>query len=733
MFKKRTIPVTENLCMPMSECKVEVPVPEVDFVFPAVSIETAKTVLDDVSISKDLALLAQTETFDIPHPSELEVEISRDLLEPLNSSRVGGKAFVEERKADQIAFPFGTGDGYRRTFQEKREGATTRQGLSVWDQLLPLLQPPLNFKFTKILDLPCDVYPYQWEGIKFLQERESALLGDDMGTGKTVQSAIALRCLFQSGKIKSALIICPRSVLRHWDRELEKWAPILGVTVVRGPKEFRRTCWERPAHVWLTTYDTLREDIEEVRNCKKDGYDVVIADEVQYIKNPGRGRAKALRQLPCRKRWGLSGTPIENRLEELVSIFQFIKPRLFSTVNRALTVEEVKKTIKPFFLRRRKEDVLKDLPPKIRNEEWLTLEGQQYEAYKRAEEEGIVYLKKLGEEITVFHILELLTRLKQLCNIDARSKESTKLEWLEDSLDDIIGSGDKVLIYSQYLESGIKWLEEELKKYNPLCYGSELSEQKRKHIEEVFKNESQYPIFLATQKTGGLGINLTAANYVIHFDHWWNPATGKQAEDRAHRIGQEKKVFVYHLWVADTVEERIYKKLKEKQRLYDEVIDSLSNVKGSGLSEEEIFALFNLKKPEKGKKPFEPAKEGFLKLSPKEFEDIVERLYQKMGYGTRRGPTARDRGVDITATRQSVGGIEKIAVQCKRHENSVGVEIARELLGVINKDNTFTKAVIVSATGFTNDCRNFCQGEGRLELVDGVRLLQFLKNYQLTW
>lgn len=732
LFKKRAAIVTENLFRPMSECKVEVPIPEVDLIFPAVYIKTVKAVLDTVSVSENLTSFPQPETRDIFYLSELGVEISGNLIEPLNPAWVGGKTYIEERKTSQIELPFKKGDGYRRSFRERREGTTRiRQGLSVWDRLFPLLQPPINFKFTPILDLPCDVYPYQWKGVEWLAKMEFALLGDDMGTGKTIQSIIALRCLFQQGKIKSVLIICPRSVLGHWDRELEKWAPILGVTVVRGSKESRKTCWEQPAHVWLTTYDTLRQDIEEVKNLKKDGYDVVIADEVQKIKNPGTGYARSVRQLPCRKRWGLSGTPVENRLEELVSIFQFIKPGLLH--QKELAVEDAKRIIKPFFLRRRKEDVLKDLPPKIIYEEWLSLDGQQAEAYKRAEEEGIVYLKRLGEEITVFHILELITRLKQLCNVDAKSKESAKLRWVKDSLEDIVSSGDKVLIYSQYLESGIQWLKEELKEHNPLYYGSELSDPRRKHVEELFKNESRYPIFLATQKTGGLGLNLTSANYVIHFDHWWNPATANQAEDRAHRIGQEKKVFVYHLWVEDSVEERVYKKLKEKQGLYDEVIDSLSNIEGSGLSEDEIFELFSLKKPQKGKIPIEPVRDGFLKLSPKEFEDIVEGLYQKMGYGTRRRPRTRDQGVDIIATRQTVGGVEKIAIQCKRHEDSVGVEVARELLGVINKDNTFTKAVIVSSTSFTNDCRIFCQDVGRLELIDGSRLLQFLNNYQVTW
>jgi len=162
-----------------------------------------------------------------------------------------------------------------------------------------MLQPPVDYSFIDVLDLPprCSLYPYQWDGIKFLVENHGALLGDDMGTGKTVQSILAMRLLFQRGDVKSALIVCPLSILPHWDREMERWSPNLRVTVVRGNKEHREYCWYYTTHVWITTYDTLRQDMTTNGDDLKNKFDLIIIDEAQRIKTSGTGITKAVRKL----------------------------------------------------------------------------------------------------------------------------------------------------------------------------------------------------------------------------------------------------------------------------------------------------------------------------------------------------------------------------------------------------------------------------------------------------
>ncbi|GAG01891.1 unnamed protein product, partial [marine sediment metagenome] len=239
--------------------------------------------------------------------------ISENIFHPLKQANIGGKNYKEKRcEAKKHEFDFDENtehrpsfiekvDGYRKSFQRVRHDSTLTSvtRLSPWDMLLPMLQPPVDFDFIDVLDLPprCEPYPYQWKGIEFLVERDGALLGDDMGTGKTVQSIIAMRLLFQRGDVKSALIVCPLSVLTHWDRELERWSPNLHVTVVRGNKEHRKYCWYYTTHVWITTYDTLRQDMTSNEAELKDKFDLVILDEAQRVKNPTTGVTKAVRKL----------------------------------------------------------------------------------------------------------------------------------------------------------------------------------------------------------------------------------------------------------------------------------------------------------------------------------------------------------------------------------------------------------------------------------------------------
>ena len=243
-------------------------------------------------------LLVPDET--IPAMSLIEdlPTVSENLFKPLGKYATDGKHFKKDTPAGQQSLfaDFGLEtqktekiDGYRKSFSEKRadRNHVSRKGADVWDLLLPLLQPPIDHNFVDVLDLPprCSPHAYQWDGIKFLVERQSALLGDDMGTGKTVQSILASRLLFQRGIIRRALIVLPLSVLAQWARELEKWAPSLKTTVVRGTVEHRKVCWSMPAHVWITTYDTLRQDIAELTDGKNHRFDLVILDEAQRVTN----------------------------------------------------------------------------------------------------------------------------------------------------------------------------------------------------------------------------------------------------------------------------------------------------------------------------------------------------------------------------------------------------------------------------------------------------------------
>jgi SNF2 family DNA or RNA helicase len=691
--------------------------------------------------------------------SEL-AEISGNIFHSIKKPNIGGKNYKKkEYKAEQHEFDFGETaqaepsfiekvDGYRKSFRRVKHDSTRTSvtRLSPWDMLLPILQPPVDFEFTESLDLPprCEPYPYQWDGIKFLVESDGALLGDDMGTGKTVQSILAMRLLFQRGDIISALIVCPLSVLKHWDREMQRWSPNLHVTVVRGNKEHRKYCWYYTTHVWITTYDTLRQDMENDENGLKGKFDLVILDEAQRIKNPGTGITKAVRNLEASYRWGLSGTPIENKLDELVAIYAFLRPGLLKYVG--LTPSEAKIAIQPFFLRRRKADVLKDLPEKHEYPIYLCFEDAQMQTYQRMERDHVLHLHEKGETVTAGNILTLISELKKICNRDRVTGESAKLMWLRENLEDVVAEGDKVLVFTQYRQKdfgGAEWLEHELSEYGTLNYGRANSDSKRQALLHAFTTDNTKKVFIGHPRTAGVGLNeLVVANYVIHFDHWWNPATANQATDRAHRPGQNKEVFVYHLWVEDTIEEMIQRKLEEKQLLYDIVIDSLSSeVKDEILFDiyDDLLAKYGIRstRTEKQKKPSTTRSTTEREITslygtPEDFEILTAMLFEKMGYHTRVTPASNDRGVDVIAVKEIGLSCEKIAVQCKLVNSPVGRPVLQQLLGILSEDPSYSRGFVVTNNRMSRDAVAYLKENGRLAALEGHDLERLLRKYELN-
>jgi SNF2 family DNA or RNA helicase len=722
---------------------VESPTPAIDLVFPHPRRFQLKWKDLQIRSTDDLLAFGTVvgKEYDLPELMAC-IEVGSDLFEPLGVVRLGGRRYSSDD--DQVgsqAEPYKAPavsvgkSGYRQSFTVRESqglAVETRQKMSIWDLIFPLLEPPISFDFDHFIGLPSELYAFQRDGVRFLAEAESGLLGDDMGMGKTVQCIVAMRLLFQSGQVNSALLVVPLALLANWQRELERWAPTLsGVTVVHGPKVQRGMMWRMPAHIWVATYGVVRNDIDEIVELRD--FDLVVVDEIQNVKNPSTAQTSATRALPRMRAWGLSGTPLENSLDDLVSIYDFLKPGLLP--REGTTPASVKRAIEPYFLRRRKSDFLHDLPAKTAFDQWVALEGPQWEAYDLARRDGVVFLKELGEEVTVQHVLALLTRLKMICNRDPGSGKSAKLELLEERLDEVAEADSKALVFSQFLDEGVFFIRDHFTSRNPVAISGGQTPRERQHAVDRFQNDPDCRLLIATPKAGGIGLNLVAGNYVFHFDHWWNPATARQAEDRAHRIGQTKEVFVYHLWTERTVEERIRAILEAKQKLYDDVIDGLSNVESTGLSEEELFGLFELESPKQRAKRAssgqsdEEILDKLLGQSPTEFEQTVKRLYDAWGFRTRLTPATRDLGVDVLAFRNTAGGgTEKIAVQCKRHslDNPVGTPDVRNLLGTLNADLSYTKGVLVTTSRFSRDARDLASKIGRLDLVDGRQLSRHL-------
>ena len=457
-----------------------------------------------------------------------------------------------------------------------------------------------NYEIPK--DLNATLRDYQVSGFEFFKTLSDyqfgGILADEMGLGKTIQTIAFLL----SNKDKKSIVITPTALIYNWKNELEKFAPTLKVGLLHAAKSEREKILDNIDNydVILTTYTTYKNDIDKYKNIN---FDYCIIDEAQNIKNPDAIITKAIKNVNAKVRFALTGTPIENNLMELWSIFDFIMPGYLYNkskfksifVNNDKNIIELKNLIKPFILRRTKKEVITELPDKIEQKIIIDLEKEHKRAYK-----GYVNLitRKIKENnqdnITVF---SYLTKLRQLClspelMVKNYQGKNSKLDVLINIIND--SSDEKILVFSQFtkvLEVIGKRLNEENISYSYLD-GKTSAKDRVKLVEEFNTNNNK--VFLISLKAGGTGLNLTSANIVVHFDPWWNPAVEDQASDRAHRIGQKNVVNVIKLIAKDTAEEKVINLQETKKELIEDVIngnlDNSSTLKN--LSKDDIIDLF---------------------------------------------------------------------------------------------------------------------------------------------
>ncbi|MCI0685185.1 MAG: DEAD/DEAH box helicase [Gemmataceae bacterium] len=459
------------------------------------------------------------------------------------------------------------------------------------DRLLYLLQPPLEDIFHgKQVQLPFPPYPYQIKGIAFLMPRHAALLADEMGLGKTAQVIIALRLLLQSGLIRRALVVCPKPLVINWTRELKTWADDVPFEVIGGDTQTRRAQWfASKTPLKLVNYELLTRDAALVAD-EAIHFDVVVLDEAQRIKNRDSKTAEAVRGIARDRSWAMTGTPIENRVEDLISIFAFVDPERIPPDSAPKLLPELTRDC---ILRRVKEEVAADMPPKLLHDAFLELTPAQRESYDRAEQEGVVHLNDLGDTITVQHVFELVMRLKQICNFDPVTGDSAKLEQLLADIAEVADNGRKAIVFSQWVEP-LERLARALTPHGPLLFHGKIPHRERQPILDRFKAERDKHVLLMSYGAGSVGLNLQFANYVFLFDRWWNPAVEDQAIGRAHRIGQKDKVLVKRLVIQGTIEERIAEVLRKKRELFEEMIGQNGPPPALGLTEADIFGLFKV-------------------------------------------------------------------------------------------------------------------------------------------
>ena len=474
-----------------------------------------------------------------------------------------------------------------------------RSGLTLAERLWAVLAAPRPRDPDVRLQWPGELMPFQQEGVRALLDKRQLLLADDMGLGKTLQAIAALRILRARGEVRACLVAAPAGLLDQWRREIEKWAPELSAIVVRGPMSDRSWQWRAEKDVTLVSYDTLRSDFggSAQSPVRRRTWDVVVADEAQRIKNRN-DTSDALKGLRRVRSWALTGTPVENHEEELASILEFVDHDGAGPPKQYRPGVELRWRHGELQLRRKKGDVLEDLPPKQVTKVTIDLGPRQRNSYDKAEQEGVIYLRSLGAEVRVRHVLELITRLKQICNADSKTGESTKLDDVRDRLEQLAAQGHKALLFSQYVSdtSGVRAAANRLKEFAPLTITGDTPQRERTDVIERFKARDEHKALILSLRAGGLGLNLQEASYVFHLDRWWNPAVESQAEDRSHRIGQKVKVNVIKYSCSGTIEERIDEILERKQELFDELIDDVSLDLSARMSDEELFGLFGLKR-----------------------------------------------------------------------------------------------------------------------------------------
>jgi len=475
-------------------------------------------------------------------------------------------------------------------------------------EMLEKLNDSASFEIIKNPEkLKADLRDYQKRGVSWLRYLENiglnGCLADDMGLGKTMQVIAALILEKEEGNNAPTLLIAPTSVIGNWQKEITKFAPHLNTFLHHGASREKKA--EKLAKISITqdmvitSYNLARKDNALFKGIK---WQRIVLDEAQNIKNYKTAQTKAILKLQAKYRWALTGTPVENRLMDLWSIFNFLNPGYLGTPaqfrknyevpiqrdNDIVQSKVLKKLIQPFMLRRVKTDknIIKDLPDKIEAKQYCNLSKEQaalYEAVVNDVGDKLEESEGIGRQGLM---LSTLMKLKQICNHPAQflqddsaftAERSHKLKRMGDMLEEATLAGDSVLIFTQFTEIGekiVKYVSQE-KLANCYYIHGGVSRKKRDQMIEEFQNPDNPPaVFVLSLKAGGVGITLTRANRVFHFDRWWNPAVENQATDRAFRIGQKKNVFVYKFITLGTLEERIDQMIEDKQKMADSIVGS---------------------------------------------------------------------------------------------------------------------------------------------------------------
>jgi len=441
------------------------------------------------------------------------------------------------------------------------------------------------------------LFNYQKVGVAFMLKVKHCILGDEPGLGKTIQSITVC----EENKAKKVLVLCPSSLKENWSEEVKLWTNKKSVIITGTPKQ-REKQWTSNKNYYIANYELLLRDLETIQ---KIDWDYIIADEATRISNPKAKSSKAIKRIKAGTRIALTGTPINNKPDDLWNIADFIRPgelgsfwnfrdrycilNHWGSVASYKNLNELRDKIKRIMIRRKKEDVLKDLPEKLYSDAFCSLNKAEQSYYNMIRDE--ITAEIMGNKIKIENALVKMIRLKQLTSsLELLGGEgSSKLETLKELLGDVVCNGNKAVIFTQFAKMS-KILARELAGYNPLIISGEVPEKERQKIVHNFNEKDNNKIIIMTE-AGAFGLNLQRANYVFHYDLSWSLSKMIQREDRTHRHGQKKNVTVYTLMARNTIDEYVRAVIYKKQKLSNFLLDNKDKVETEKLTKNDILNL----------------------------------------------------------------------------------------------------------------------------------------------
>ena len=457
-----------------------------------------------------------------------------------------------------------------------------RRSISLGAYLRPCL-------LAEVSDLDL-LHEYQTTGAKWLVGRTAAVLADDMGLGKTAQAISALRILFNKSPDNTALVLCPKQLMPNWENEFRKWAPELHYVRLTPPSRWKSKAWRalfNRAHILITNYEQA-SSLSEITNDLQ--FSTVILDEAHRVRNAAANLTSDIRSIHRDRTWALTGTPLERAPSDVWTILSIVEPRRFNLDQMPSGEGAIRSRARPFVLRRMKKDVLAGLPPEIDTHETLELLPKQRASYDLA--------LKSFRSAAEGQVLTWLTKLRQICDLDETSGESSKLERIVDILHTVHRDKEKAVVFSHLLNP-LDELEEALRRAGISCatLTGRQGLRERESVLDRFQRDAGLTALLASTAVAGVGINLVEANHVVFVNRWWNPSANQQAKDRVSRMGQTRSVVVHSFTCRDTVEEVLDGILQEKKRLATAIVESLADpIADSSLQQAVTSRLMEMKK-----------------------------------------------------------------------------------------------------------------------------------------